>query len=457
MARSEERPMQHRKRTHLILFPCPLQGHITPMLQLATILHSKGFSITIVHTHFNSPNPSNHPSFNFEPISDGLTADQTRKDDVMGLVALLNVNCHGPFNDLMARMLSEENPRDPIACIVSDALMHFTQSVADHLKIPRMILRTSSATSFVTCAAFPLLREKGYLPIQDPQSETPVSELPPLRIKDLPDISTDNSDTLYKLVAHMNNETRNSSGLIYNSFDHIEETALEKIRQDFPIPFFPIGPLHKYSSGSSSSLLQHDHSCIFWLDKQAAGSVIYVSFGSLASMVKKEVEEIAWGLANSGQPFLWVVRPGLLRGSVRAEMPNGFEEETQGRGLVVKWAPQQEVLAHPSVGGFWTHNGWNSTVESICEGVPMLCWPCFGDQKVNARLVSHVLKVGVQLENGLEREKIGWAIRRLMVEKEGEEMRKRIMKLKEKADRCLRKGGSSYESVDRLVNCILSL
>ncbi|XP_058109378.1 UDP-glycosyltransferase 76B1-like [Magnolia sinica] len=456
MDRSKEGPGQHRKPTHLVLFPCPLQGHITPMIQLAAILHSKGFSITIVHTQFNSPTPSDYPNFNFEPISDGLSTDQTQMEDVMALITLLNGNCHGPFNDLMAQMLSEEDPRGSIRCIVSDALMHFTQSVADHFKIPRIILRTSSATSFVTCAAFPLLREKGYLPIQDPQSEMPVSELPPLRIKDLPNISTDNSDTLYELVAHMNNETRASSGLIYNSFDHIEETALAKIQQDFPIPFFPIGPLHKYSSGSSSSLLPHDHSCIIWLDKQAMESVIYVSFGSLASMEKKELEEIAWGLANSGQPFLWVVRPGSVRGSLSVEMPDGFEEETQGRGLVVKWAPQQEVLAHPSVGGFWTHNGWNSTVESICEGVPMLCWPCFGDQKVNARLVSHVLKVGVQLENGLEREKISWAIRRLMVEKEGEEMRRNIRKLKEKADHCLREGGSSYESIDKLVNCILS-
>ncbi|XP_058109376.1 UDP-glycosyltransferase 76B1-like [Magnolia sinica] len=457
MPRSKERPRQHRKRTHLVLFPCPFQGHITPMLQLATILHSKGFSITIVHTQFNSPNPSNYPNFNFEPISDGLSVDQAQKENVMALVTLLNVNCHGPFSDLMAQMLSEEDPRDPIACIVSDAVMHFTQSVADHFKIPRIILRTSSALSFITFDAFPLLREKGYLPIQDPQSETPVSELPPLRIKDLPNISTDSSETLYQVVAHTNNVTRNSSGIIFNSFEHIEEAALVKIRQDFPMPLFLIGPLHKYSSGSSSSLLPHDHSCMVWLDKQAPGSVIYVSFGSLACMEKKELVEIAWGIANSGQPFLWVVRSGLVRGSASAEMPDGFEEETRGKGLVVKWAPQKEVLAHPSVGGFWTHNGWNSTVESICEGVPMLCWPCFGDQKVNARLVSHVLKVGVQLENGLEREKIGWAIRRLMVEKEGEEMRNNARKLKDKADLCLKKGGSSYESIDRLVNCILSL
>ncbi|KAL5991643.1 hypothetical protein ACLOJK_012552 [Asimina triloba] len=283
----------------------------------------------------------------------------------------------------------------------------------------------------------------------------PVPGLPPFRIKDLPNVSTDNSDTLYQLVADMTNVTRTSSGLIYNSFDPIEEKALDKIRQYMgQVPFFPIGPLHKFTSGSSTSLLPHDRSCIEWLDKQAAGSVVYVSFGSLAAIEQRDFVEIAWGLANSGQPFLWVVRPGSVRGWTWVEMPDGFDE---GRGQIIKWAPQQQILAHPSVGGFWTHNGWNSTVESICEGVPMICWPCFGDQKVNARLVSHVLKVGVQLENDLEREKIELAIRRLMVEEEGEEMRKRIKNLKEKSDRCFREGGSSYESLDRLVAWIKSL
>ncbi|KAL5991644.1 hypothetical protein ACLOJK_012553 [Asimina triloba] len=159
---------QRRKLTHLVLFPCPLQGHITPMLQLASVLHSRGlFSITIMHTQFNSPNPANHPNFKFQPISDGLSADEAMSDDVMGLLALLNVKCHRPFHDLLARMLADEDdPSGPIACIVSDAVMHFAQSVADHLKIPRIILRTSSAASFVTCTAFPLLREKGYLPVQ---------------------------------------------------------------------------------------------------------------------------------------------------------------------------------------------------------------------------------------------------------------------------------------------------
>ncbi|XP_077238864.1 UDP-glycosyltransferase 76B1-like [Tasmannia lanceolata] len=449
-----ERQVHEEKGRRIVFFPCPLQGHMNPMLQLATLLHSKGFSITIIHTQFNSPNPSNFPNFSFEPISDGIQETSTK--DFMALLIALNIRCEAPFRDCLARILSE-NKRDSIVCIISDAIMHFTQAVANHLKLPRIVLRPSPPSCFIAFANFPLLRQKGYLPIKDPQSKVPVSELPPLRVKDIPTIDTKNSSEEFdQLIPHMISETLASSGLILNSLDYLERTSLTQIQQDFSIPTFPVGPLHKYSPGSSNSLLTQDPSCIAWLDNQVHGSVIYVSFGSLADMEKQELVETAWGLANSDQPFLWVIRPGSVGGLDCVELPEGFEEKTRGRGCVVKWAPQQEVLAHPAVGGFWTHCGWNSTLESICEGVPMLCWPSFGDQRVNARYLSHVWRVGLELENGLERGEIERAIRRLMVEKEGEEMRKRVKVLKENAESSIRKGGSSQESLERLVDYILS-
>ncbi|KAF3952328.1 hypothetical protein CMV_022101 [Castanea mollissima] len=251
----------------------------------------------------------------------------------------------------------------------------------------------------------------------------------------------------------MVNESKASSGIILNSFEELELSELDTLRQEFPIPIFPIGPFHKYFlTSSSSSLLAQDQSSIAWLDKQASKSVIYASFGSLAALSEAQFLEIAWGLANSNQPFLWVVRPGLVRGSEWLEsLPSGFLETLNGRAHIIKWAPQLEVLAHPAVGAFWTHNGWNSTLESICEGVPMICMPCFTEQKVNAKYVSQVWKVGLQLENGLDRLEIERYIKRLMVEKEGEEIRDRISKLKEKAKFSLQQGGCSLQNVDSLI------
>lgn len=139
-------------------------------------------------------------------------------------------------------------------------------------------------------------------------------ELPPLRIKDLPVIDTPHPEKLYELVEKMVVETGASSGLIWNSFEELEETAIAKLKHDFEIPIFPIGPFHKHSSNaaSSSSLIAEDHSSISWLDQHEPKSVIYISFGSIAAINKDEFLEVAFGLANCGHPFLWVVRPGLV-------------------------------------------------------------------------------------------------------------------------------------------------
>ncbi|KAF8413606.1 hypothetical protein HHK36_001598 [Tetracentron sinense] len=456
MEKLEEIHMQRKRGRRLVLIPLPFQGHINPMFQLANILHSRGFSITIIHIHFNSPNPSNYPHFTFEPIADGLSGSEAETTDSVALLATLNINCVTPLRDCLARLLSN-NTEEPISCIISDTLFHFTQSVADSLKLPRMVLRTSCVLTLVAFAAYPLLLQKGYLPIQDSRLEEPVPELAPLKVKEIPVFNTRDPEIMYQFLASVIKETKSCSGLIWNSVEDLEQSALTTIRKQYPAPIFPIGPLHKCSPASTSSLLIEDQTCLAWLDTQAPRSVIYVSFGSIASMDETEFVETAWGLVNSMQPFLWVVRPGSIRGSKWIEqLPDGFLEKIKGRGHIVKWAPQQEVLAHPAVGGFWSHCGWNSTLESICEGVPMLCRPWFGDQMMNARYICDDWRVGVPMENGLKRGEIERAIRRLMVEREGEELRERIITLEEKMEICLRKGGSSYECLGNLVSYILS-
>ena len=287
-------------------------------------------------------------------------------------------------------------------------------------------------------------------------SQDLVPELYPLRYKDLPFSVFVTLENLMQQLSTFTN-IKTSSAIIWNTIDYLEKSSLTKIQQQSQVPIFSIGPLHAIASASCSSLLEEDTSCLTWLNKQSYNSVIYVSFGSVAFMDIKELVEIAWGLANSQQPFLWVVRPGSVNGSEWIEvLPEGFKEIIGERGYIVKRAPQKKVLAHGAVGGFLSHCGWNSTLESICGGIPMICRPCFSDQRVNARYISQVWKVGLELENELERGEIERSIRRLMVDKEGKEMREMAKILKEGVELCIREGGSSNNSLNGLIETIMS-
>ncbi|KAK9061112.1 hypothetical protein SSX86_018292 [Deinandra increscens subsp. villosa] len=451
----------HRR---IILFPLPYQGHINPMLQLANLLYSKGFSITILHTNFNKPKTSNYPHFTFRFILDNDPHDKRYSklpSQGLGSFARIILFNECGADELRHQLELELSKKDepPVSCLVTDALWHFTQSVADSLSLPRLVLRTSSLFSFPIYASIPLFHDLGYLNLSENNHsdyEASVPEYPLLKFKDIVKI-TSNPQGMGDFVTNMLNQMKASSGIIWNTFKELEESSLETLSQDFPTPSFTLGPFHKYFPASSSSLIEQDQTILSWLDKQPPKSVVYVSYGSGARITESEFQEVAHGLANISLPFLWVVRPGMVTGSEWVEsLPENFKERVGDRGRIVKWSPQQEVLAHPATGCFWTHNGWNSTLESICEGVPMICSPCYVDQPVNARYVSDVWKIGVMLEDGIERVGIEMAIKRVMMDKEGEEIRERISCLKEKVNVSLDEGGSSFQSLNNLVDYISS-
>ncbi|KAG7576830.1 UDP-glucuronosyl/UDP-glucosyltransferase [Arabidopsis thaliana x Arabidopsis arenosa] len=437
----------------IFLFTFPLQGHLNPMFQLANIFFNKGFSITVIHTEFNSPNFSNFPHFTFVSIPDGLSEPESYPD-VIEILHDLNSKCVAPFGDCLKKLIAEE---PTAACVIVDALWYFTHDLTQKFDIPRIVLRTVNLSAFVAFSKFHVLREKGYLSLQETQADSPVPELPYLRMKDLPWFQTEDPRSGDKLQRGVMKSLKSSSGIIFNAIEDLESDQLDQALIEFPVPLFCIGPFHRYVSASSSSLLAHDMTCLSWLDKQETNSVIYASLGSIASIDESEFLEIAWGLRNSNQPFLWVVRPGLIHGKEWIEiLPKGFIENLKGRGKIVKWAPQPEVLAHRATGGFLTHCGWNSTLEGICEAIPMICKPSFGDQRVNARYITDVWKIGLHLENKIERTKIESAVRTLMTSSEGEEIRKRIMPMKEIAEQCLKIGGSSFRNLENLIAYILS-
>ncbi|KAJ3695470.1 hypothetical protein LUZ60_000847 [Juncus effusus] len=444
--------MSHR----ILLFPLPYQGHINPMMELGSVLHSLGFSITVFHTQFNSIDPTKYPLYDFILVEEknDVCSDSFNVDDLPGQIMRMNDRYEESFCAGFMRVTAES--KEPVPCLIVDMNWYKMQDVGKRLGVATLVLRTGNAASTSWYVAYPLLVEKGYFPVQESRRYEPLKELPPLRLKDIIQLGKSSVNDVSTFLSRDIEALRNSSGLIINTFDAIESSELERVRQELSIPVFPIGPLHKITPKPENNSQTQDRSCLDWLDTHSPNSVLYVSFGSLAAMNHEDFVETAWGLANSKQPFLWVIRAGLISGADRISLPDGFEEAIRDRARIVSWAPQKEVLAHVAVGGFWTHAGWNSTLEALCEGVPMICKPYFADQMGNTRYITYVWKVGIELEGKLERESIEKEIRRLMEQREGDEMRERMKVIGDEASACIKKDGSSYVAINKLVDLIMS-
>lgn len=283
-----------------------------------------------------------------------------------------------------------------------------------------------------------------------------------IRKRDLPSLLRVSSldDEGLQLVMKETQQTPRAHALILNTFEDLEGPILSQIRNHCP-KTYTIGPLHAHlktriasettASQSSNSLRQEDRSCITWLDRQPSKSVIYVSFGSLAVITRKELIEFWYGLVNSGSCFLWVIRPdSLAEEDGERQTPAQLLEGAKERGYMVEWAPQEEVLEHPAVGGFLTHSGWNSTLESISAGVPMICWPYFADQQINSRFVSHVWKLGSDMKDTCDRIIVEKMVRDVMEERKDEFMETADM-MATRARKCVSKGGSSYRNLSSLI------
>lgn len=279
-------------------------------------------------------------------------------------------------------------------------------------------------------------------------------------------------DRAFEYVTTVTANTIRARALILNTFESLEATALSHVRSHFPVTY-AVGPLpallRSYgscfpgnpavsptSSMPSASLWEEDRTCMTWLDSQPHKSVVYVSFGSL-TVVSREVFVEFWvGLVNSGQRFLWVVRPDLVE-EEGLPLPDEVKVGTKERGCLVGWVPQEEVLAHPAVGCFLTHCGWNSTLESMVVGVPMLCWPFFADQQINSRFVSEVWKLGLDMKDLCGRSVVEKMVREVMEGQRADGWRRSARETAKMARESVAEGGSSYTDFRRLIQYITSL
>ncbi|KAH9318022.1 hypothetical protein KI387_019791, partial [Taxus chinensis] len=283
--------------------------------------------------------------------------------------------------------------------------------------------------------------------------------MPPFHSVKLPWLIGNKTDQEFRFQFWVRNTHRFSKlkWLLCNSFNELENPIISTFPEQVGI--CPIGPfLPVLQGGNNQSLWREEFECLDWLDKQSSKSVIYVSFGSIAVLNEKQVEEFALGLEATGQPFLWVVRSDLMNGN-QAVFPSGFLERVtrNNQGFMVSWAPQKSVLSHPCVACFITHCGWNSTVESITAGVPMLCCPYYADQFLNCAYISLVWKIGLALnpnQSGIiEAEEIKKSVWKIMMgSQECVEIIEKVARLKGIAMAAAKTGGSSDNNFKKFLN-----
>ncbi|KAL8539135.1 hypothetical protein ACS0TY_000938 [Phlomoides rotata] len=460
---------------HVLIFPFPLQGPVNCMLKLAELFCLHHIKVTFLntrsvhqslqecsdaHTYF-----AKYPNFSFETLPDSPSAGHFGK-----MMESIEAEAVPVFEEMVTCGAYAPDSGNPVTCIIADAIFSFATDIAKRISVPLLCFDTMSPCCVWVYQCLPDLIAAEELPFKDENlDEVIISDI--IRRRDLPNYCQATKDLNNPDFQQALKQAENialSRGLILNTFQELDAPVLSHIRNACP-NIYAIGPLHAHlktrltteigqqiqASTPSTSFWKEDRSCISWLNEQPLKSVIYVSIGSLALMTKDQLFEIWYGLVNSGSGFLWVQRPGSVKGLDFGydQIPVELNFGTRDRGCIVGWAPQEEVLAHPAIGGFLTHSGWNSTLESIVEGKPMICWPYQADQQVNSRYVGEVWKLGLDMKDTCDRVIVEKMIREVM-ESRKDEFLNRAEEMAKLAKWSVCEGGSSFTDLDRLIEDI---
>ncbi|XP_065621691.1 mogroside IE synthase [Quercus suber] len=452
-----ESQTQAKPQPHILVLPCPLQGHINPMLQFSKRLASKGPRVTLVATSSISKSVKAIAShtINIEIISDGstesITLDTSTDSDAFFENFKVTVS-----QSLIKLIETQKRSRHPPKFVVYDSGMPWALNLARELGL-------DGAPFFTQSGAVNAIYYHGYkgtlkLPLEEPTVSLP--SLPLLGANDLPSFMADTGTyrALFRTLLNQLSNIDEANWIFCNTVYELEDEVLNWMTSQWPVktigPTIPSIYLDKRLEDDKEyglSLFKPEvDACLKWLDTMEAGSVIYISFGSLASLEADQMEELTLGLKNSNCHFLWVVRD-----SEHKKLPANFVQETTEKGLVVSWCNQLEVLAHKAIGCFMTHCGWNSTLEALSLGVPMVAMPQWTDQRTNAKFIVDVWKVGVRIkldEKGLaNKEEIELCIREIMEGESGKEMKTNSVKWKKLAIEAVDEGGSSDKNIEGFV------
>ena len=456
---------ESEEQLHIVFFPFMAQGHLIPAIDMAKLFASRGHRSTIITTSYFAAFLSKTVlSAEIDVVTIKVPASEAGlSEDVDSVHKCTTPDMQQQFYaacGLLGPQTAEILRRCRPDCLVADMFFPWVVDVADELGVPTLAFHGTSC--FSQCVSLSIYLNK---PHDKVSSDSEVFLVP-----DLPDepefIKEDDGSVLANLFKEMKKIEPRYYGVLVNSFRELEPGYPECFRDGFGRKAWHIGPLFLYEKGKEGKAERgmdasvDGNECLKWLDSKEPNSVIYVNFGSVANFNDEQLMEIAAGLEASGQQFVWAVKREKREGVKEEWLPDGFEGRVEGKGLIVRgWAPQVLILEHKAVGGFVTHCGWNSTLESVCAGVPMVTWPVSAEQFYNEKLVAKVLRIGTEVGarkwkrlvgDFVRREAIDKAVRRVMEGEEAEEMRSRVRKLAQMAKSAIAEGGSSVSDLNEL-------
>ncbi|KAG0543351.1 hypothetical protein BDA96_02G182900 [Sorghum bicolor] len=457
---------------HVVMLTSPGVGHVAPVAELAGRLAAHhGFTSTIV-TYTNLSSPTNSSALASLPpgVVSTTALPEVPIDDLPAdahIVTRILVVVQRTLPHLRALLRSLLDAPAGITVFLTDMLCPAALAVAQDLGVPRYVFYTSSLMSLSSLLDTPELARTTTCEFRDLPEPVVIPGCLPLRGADLVEPLQDRANPVYDLLVDLCLDYLRGDGFIVHTLDAMEHETLAALRDlsdkgVYP-PAYAVGPfLRSYSDKSA------EHHCMRWLDGQPDGSVLYVCFGSGGTLSSTQTAELAAGLEASGQRFLWVVRLpsdkdscgsyfGPAAGDPLSYLPEGFTERTRGTGLVVpQWAPQVEILGHRAVGGFLSHCGWNSSLETVSSGVPVLAWPLFAEQRMNAVKLEHVglaLRVSARRDDGVvPREEVAAVTRELMVGEKGAMARNKARQLQAEALKAAVPGGPAHRALAAVVD-----
>ncbi|OIW17928.1 hypothetical protein TanjilG_17764 [Lupinus angustifolius] len=461
----EEKKSKVNVRKHVLMIPYPSQGHINPMLNFSKRLSTKGVCVTIVTTIFISKSmhrlqSSSLPdSIQFDTISDGYDQGGFAQADSIASY-LSNMELVGSKN--LRELIQKYNFSDyPISGLVYDPFLPWALEVGKEFGL------VGAAFFTQMCAVNYIYYHVHHGLLNLPVSSIPISiqGLPLLELKDTP--SFVNNPGFYPPYFHMvMNQFSNiykADFILVNSFYKLEEQVVDSMSKLLPlltigptVPSFHLDKLSPNDTDNDIHLHSLDSSATTWLNSKPPGSVIYVSFGSMVCLSKEQMEELALGLKGTGFNFIWVITV-LERKKLSKELLDEICEDE--KGLVVNWIPQLEVLSNKAIGCFLTHCGWNSTIEALSLGVPMVAMPQWTDQPMDAKFVEDVWKVGIRVKvnenNIVKSEEIEFCVRQVMEKDSGKQFRINAKKWRDLAIEAVSEGGTSDNNINEFVKNLM--